>query len=249
MGADFIEISLDTPWPDALDASDILQASEDAGIDVGLHGPWRNQSLAHPEPELAQAARNVMQKSIAFAHATKAAYVVTHVDARDFSRYPEQGPVLEGLERARASLAALRSGMEGTQLIVENTSSPMGTPKEIERFLEPVDDVGFCFDPGHAALVEAASVEGATSRVEDWSHRLGDRWELVHLMDWTQEEDEIVDHLIPGAGDGPVERIVRQAQEHGCTRVMIEAFYTDATRNEANMEDLQKAVERIQQWV
>lgn len=248
MGADFVEVSLDPPWPGTLDGEALRQRAHEAGIDVGLHGPWRTLALAHPDPELAEAARSVMQRCVSFAEVCGAAYVVVHVDARDFSGYPEPEIVQEGLEHARASLAAMRSGMGETMLLVENTSSPMGTPEEIERFLAPVDGVGVCFDPGHAALVEEADIEGGTSRVEDWTGALGDRLNLVHAMDWTHHEGGIVDHLLPGAGDADVEGILHAAQDAGCTRVMVEAFFRDADRAEVQDDDLRDAVHTIKQW-
>lgn len=249
MGVDFLEVSLDPPWPEALDGDKLRKAANEEGIELCLHGPWRTQALAHPQAELAEAARSVMQTCVAFAQTCGAAYIVVHVDARDFSTYPVPEPVREGLNRARASLAAMRSGMGETQLLVENTSSPMGTPEEIERFLSPLPGVGFCYDPGHAALVEQAGIEGSSSDVATWMDRLGDRWELLHVMDWATNEDGIVDHLVPGAGDADVERIVHEAKKQGCQRTLIEAFYRDADRDEANDEDIREAVAALQQWV
>lgn len=246
IGADFVEVSLDAPWPQELSAPKMREAADQAGVDVGFHGPWRTQSLAHPRDVLARGARSVAQDCIDLAIGVDADYVVFHVDARDFGGFPREDVVQGGLEQAHASLRALsRSAGEELSILVENTSSPMGTPAELERFLDPLPDVGFCYDPGHAAMVEQAGIEGASSDPEAWFERLGDRLEVLHLMDYVRTDTRVVDHLVPGAGETDIEGLIAAARAAGCETVLLEAFYNDTTRTEVQPDDLDEAAERV----
>lgn len=239
---DLVEVSLDAPWPEGLSGPAIREASEETGIAVGFHGPWRTQSLAHPRGVLARAAQTVAQECIDLAVGAGAEYVVFHVDARDFSRFPAEEAVHEGLEQAHASLRALsRSAGEDLDILVENTSSPMGTPKELRSFLDPLPEVGFCYDPGHAAMVVDAEVEGGSEDPAVWADALGDRYELLHLMDMVRTDRGLVDHLVPGAGEADLGAIVDAALGVGCERVLMEAFFRNVQREEARTRDLAEA--------
>ncbi|MDX1612105.1 MAG: TIM barrel protein, partial [Candidatus Thermoplasmatota archaeon] len=93
------------------------------------------------------------------------------------------------------------------------------------RFLDPLPDVGFCFDPGHAALMVDAGVEGATEDPEAWRDAVGQRLALLHAMDYVRTEDGLFDHLVPGAGAADQASILQAAQDAGCQRVLLEAFF------------------------
>lgn len=242
LGYDFLELSLDAPWPQGLSAPDVRDAVESRDVGLGVHAPWRDQALAHPRGVLAQAARTIAKQCIDWAIGAGASYAVFHVDARSFGRYPREQVVLDGLEHARQSLGALRAHAgDDLEVIVENTSSPLGTPGELSRFLEDVPDVGFCFDPGHAALVDEAGIDGAQREPEAWFQALGDRLTLVHLMDVAETPRGLVDHLVPGAGGLDLAGLLEATEQAGCDRVLVEAFYRDLERDEARTRDLGEA--------
>lgn len=246
-GFDFLEISLDAPWPEDISGPALRDAAQDAGIALGFHAPWRTQALAHPRGVLARAARTVAQECIDVALGAGAEYTVFHVDARDFQRFPRRAVVEQGLAQARKSLDALaRSAEDRCTIVVENTSTPMGTPDEIASFLEPLTDVGFCYDPGHASLTLDQGVEGASEDPVTWFDALGRRLVLVHIMDVVRTEQGIVDHLVPGAGEADLAGLIKATRDTGCERLLIEAFYTDLDRAPASNEDLEDARKRVE---
>lgn len=246
-GYDLVEISLDHPWPDELEPLSLADAAEDAGVELGFHAPWRTQALAHPREELARAAREVAQNCLAAARAAGGSYLVFHVDARGFSGYPRGDVVQAGLESAHASLRALsRSAGEDLDVLVENTTTPLGLADEVDEFLDPLPNVGFCLDPGHAAI--AARRADAAIDFGAWMEHLGDRLELVHLMDFAETESRIVDHLLPGAGEADLESIVQQARSAGCSRLLVEAFRADREGSQIGPDDWQSARKRIESW-
>lgn len=235
-GYDFVELSLDAPWPEGLDPLALADEAEDAGIALGFHGPWRTQSLAHPREALARGAREVAQSCVQAARSAEAEYVVFHVDARGFRGYPRETVVEAGLETAHASLQALaRSAGEELDLLVENTTSPMGTPAELADFLEAVPDVGFCLDPGHAAI--QAHHDETTWTVADWRDALAQRWQLTHLMDVLETEGRVHDHLLPGAGEADIDSILEAAREAGAEWTLVEAFRADVEGTEIRKGD------------
>lgn len=245
-GYDLLEVSMDAPWPGELEPTQLADRADDTGIELGFHAPWRTQALAHPREELAQAAREVAQRCVTAARAAGASYVVFHVDARDFGRFPREDVVGQGLETAHASLRALsRSAGDELSLLVENTSPPVGTPEGVARFIDPLPEVEFCLDPGHAAIVahETDASEGWDPR--RWREALGDRWSLLHLMDLVETGEGVRDHLLPGAGQADLERVLDEARNAGCERVLVEAFYTDLEGTEPELSDWRRARELV----
>jgi sugar phosphate isomerase/epimerase len=107
----------------------------------------------------------------------------------------------EKFDAAFTSLEHLRLfGKErGVKLLLENTRSPLGNPERLLQFLDytRLEDVGVCFDVGHARLT--GGVRGAFQA-------LGGRTASVHLHDNRGEED---DHLMPFDGSMDWAGIVR----------------------------------------
>lgn len=244
-GYDFVELSLDAPWPDGLDPVDLADRADDLGVGLGIHAPWRDQSLAHPREPLARAAREIAQDCLAIARTAGADYIVFHVDASGFRNYPREDVVEQGLQTAHASLQALaRSAGDEVDVVVENTASPLGTPDEMAEFLAPLGEVGFCLDPGHAAI--QAHHEGESWSVEDWLGALEDAWTLTHLMDVVETDGRIRDHLLPGAGELDLDAVLDATEQAGVSRVLVEAFYTDTDRSSPQTGDWREARKLIE---
>lgn len=245
-GYDFLELSLDAPWPDELDPTTLADQAEELGLEIGMHAPWRTQALAHPREPLARAAREIAQDCLAIARAAGAAYIVFHVDARAFHGYPREDVVEGGLQTAHASLQALaRSAGEEVDVLVENTTSPVGTPDEVAGFLDPIPEVGFCLDPGHAAI--QAHRDETSFAVDEWREAVGDRWRLTHLMDLVTTEAGVRDHLMPGAGEADLAAIVDASLSAGADRVLLEAFYTDRDKTEPRKGDWREARKLVEE--
>lgn len=245
-GYDFVEISLDAPWPEGIDPIALAEEADDAGVSLGMHGPWRTQALAHPREPLAQAAREIAHDCLTAAQAAGAGYIVFHVDARGFAGYPREDVVEQGLQTAHASLQALsRSAGDDLDVLVENTTRPLGTPSELASFLEPLADVGFCLDPGHAAILAERDESAPAWDASSWSQLLSDRPSLLHAMDIAYTEDGIRDHLLPGAGEADVGHVVSEVRQAGCSRVLVEAFYADTDGTGIREEDWRAVRKRL----
>lgn len=246
VGYDFVEISLDAPWPEELDLLALADLGDDLGVGIGMHGPWRTQALAHPREPLARASREIAQDCLTAARTAGADYIVFHVDARGFLSFPREDVVERGVQTAHASLRALsRSAGEDLEILVENTSPPLGTPEQVARFLDPIPGVNFCLDPGHAAILAHASEDAHAWDPDDWQQAVGDRWRLTHLMDFLETDGRIRDHLLPGVGEADLGAILGAASNAGCSRVLLEAFYADAKGTPVHEEDWRRAREHV----
>lgn len=246
-GYDFVEISLDAPWPEGIEPLALADRADDQDVSIGIHGPWRTQALAHPREELAQAAREVAQSCVAAARAAEADYIVFHVDAPGYRGHPRADVVEHGLETAHASLRALsRSAGDELAILVENTTSPMGTPAEIAAFLEPLPDVGFCLDPGHAMIHARRDEESPAWDPGEWSQATGDAWTLTHLMDVLETDEGIRDHLMPGSGEADISAILDQARSVDADRVLVEAFSTGPEGHRPETGDWREARKLIE---
>ena len=108
---------------------------------------------------------------------------------------------LEKFDAAFTSLEHLRLfGQErGVKLLLENTRSPLGNPERLLQFLSytRLEDVGICFDVGHARL---------TGGVQEAFQAITSRAASVHLHDNRGEMD---DHLMPFDGSMDWAGIVR----------------------------------------
>lgn len=248
-GFDILEVSLEEPWPHALDGGALGEAAADAGVALGLHAPWRAQSVGHPREVLSEAAREVARACLAVALDAGAPYLVLHVEPRDFGGYPRADIVARGLDHAEAAVDDLLKRSQGrVDVVVENTVSPLGTPEECAALLDRVPGAGFCFDPGHALIEEAAGVEGATDDPRAWADAVGARWRLLHLMDaHVTEEGHVMDHLVPGAGGLDVGAIVDAARDAGCDRCVVEAFHADLEGTPATPGDIGRAVAALRE--
>jgi len=100
---------------------------------------------------------------------------------------------LDKFDAAFTSIEHLRifAKERGVKLLLENTASELGNPARLIQFLNytRLDDVGICFDTGHAHLTGGA-IEGLGT--------LKERMVTAHLHDNHGEKDE---HLLPLAVD------------------------------------------------
>lgn len=245
LGFDLLELSLEAPWPSGLDADGIREALGETGLELGVHGPWRAQTLGHPRSALAGAALEVALDALGFAEDAGAAYLVLHVDPRDYGRYPREDVLDQARRHAVQGLSTLADRARDVEVVVENTFPPLGTPAAMEAVLDDVPGLGFCFDPGHALITQHADGEGATGEPGVWYERLGDRLTLLHAMDVAVTGDGVVDHLVPGAGELDVGLLVEGAKRAGCDRCVLECFHRDLEASPADHEDLARAREDL----
>lgn len=148
--------------------------------------------ISHPDRRRRLPAMEEVERVVALADVMPFRYLIQHIGAGGEELTPERTEAAFGsLERLR-----LLAKQAGAQLVVENTPHTLATPARLVDFLAAthLDDIGVCFDTGHAHLpghlLGGGGVEAA------WELLAG-RTVTTHLHDNRGQKD---DHLWPGEG-------------------------------------------------
>jgi len=238
IGFDYIELSLDYPWPDELTGEEmelLEKLEEEYGLGIAFHGPWAGKIISHPRDEISDACMKIYEKCLKFARKFNPLYFNFHqfgyAATRDFEEIKRRiwGRALE-TTRAIADLGR----RNGFPITVENNEDPFfGNPKFIEFLLEKIGGLNFCLDVGHVMISRweiQRRVKGESEKTEigDWFDLFGGRILTVHLHDCLIKEDSRpVDHLVIGKGDLDFEDIARAVKKTRCKHVLIETYYRE----------------------
>lgn len=176
-------------------ARDLGQWFSDFNIKLhALHAPLSSESgsglrggfmlsVAYRERRWRIDSMDEIKRALEVAERAPFRYLVLHLglDDEEYS--------LDKFDAAFTSIEHLRifAKERGVRLLLENTVSELGNPTHLMEFLSytRLDDVGICFDAGHAHLTGGA-LEGLGT--------LKDRMITAHLHDNHGEKDE---HLLP----------------------------------------------------
>ena len=251
LGFDYIELSLDYPWPDQLTSEEIgllEKLKEEYGLEIAFHGPWAGKALYHPREEISDACLKVYEKCLKFAGKFDPLYFNFH----------QFGYVAtSGFEEIRKKI--YDKALETTQRIVKfgrgfpvtienNPDRFFGRPKDIKFLLDEIKDLNFCFDVGHAVVskweIQRSKSESTEKLgVEDWLKLFKDRILAAHLHDCKVERDSRpMDHYVIGKGNLDFESIGRALRKTSCQYVLLETFYRER-RVYASEEDLKNNLE------
>lgn len=176
-------------------ARDLGQWLSDANIKLhSLHAPLSSEtgggrrggfmiSMAYRERRWQIDSMDEIKRALEVAERAPFRYLVLHLGLEG----EEYG--LDKFDAAFTSIEHLRifAKERGVRLLIENTVSELGNPAHLMEFLSytRLDDIGVCFDAGHAHLTGGA-LEGL--------HQVTDRMITAHLHDNHGEKDE---HMLP----------------------------------------------------
>ena len=240
LGFDYIEFSLDYPWPDELTGGEVElleKLGEEYGLGLAFHGPWAGKVISHPRDEISDACMKIYEKCLKFAGRFRPLYFNFHQKGHAAtSGFEEIKRRIwdRALETTRAIVDLGRE--DGFPVTVENNEdSFFGRPKFIEFLLEKINDLNFCLDVGHAMISkweiqrQAKGEEPSEkTEIEDWFDLFGGRILTVHLHDCLIKEDSRpVDHLVIGKGDLDFEDIAKAIKKTRCKHILIETYYRE----------------------
>lgn len=149
-------------------------------------------NIADSDPRKRIEALDEVQRALEFSERVPIQYLIQHLGPSKLEFDMRQSDrALTSLERIR--LMAKQAGMT---VLVENIPNGLSTPERLLGFLKSnhLDDVGVCFDSGHAHL--PPWLFGGGGVVESWE-LLAARVKSTHLHDNHANGD---DHLWPGEG-------------------------------------------------
>lgn len=245
LGADYVEFSLDYPWPDAIKKEEIsrtIKIARKRGLRFAFHSPIEGIDLASPRPKIRKAAVETIKENIRFAKRFEPLYYNIHPT----TSLPTTFAVVEGVaDVVLASFVLSLSELskfakkEKVQLLVENTPEPLfGQPEYIELFLK-VPNIGLCFDVAHAELLKGEMDKlGLKGRsIEWWTKKFAKQISVCHLQDVRGSRD----HLILGKGSGNWKKWLKLLKKTKIENLLLETQFV-AEGEQASLEDFHEEI-------
>lgn len=237
LGFDYIEFSLDYPWPDQLTGEEIALMKKlkgDYGLEIAFHGPWAGKILSHPRDEISDACLKVHEKCLKFASKFNPLYYNFHQfgQAATFGFEEVKKRIFDRtLETTRRMVNLGKEN--GFPITIENNPHPFfGRLKHLKLVLEEISDLNFCFDVGHAVMskweVQRAKGEELVEKLEleDWFDFFKDKILTVHLHDCLiKSNSRPKDHLVIGQGNLDFEKIIAMVKKTTCRHILLETYY------------------------
>lgn len=241
LGFDYVEFSLNYPWPEKLSESDTLllkKLKRDYNLDIAFHAPLGGIDLCYPRKDVSEVSLKIMSDSMKFAADFAPLYFNFHL-ATDIPTWKCSDIRREMLEKARDSVLRMQEAADrcDIRLTIENNSRKMFSDiAELKPFLR--GNIKFCFDVGHAARAAGEKRE----KIFEWLKTLRKNMLVLHLHDVSSETD----HLSLGEGNLPLERILRSVEKTECKYTLIE-LHTGAKRRNITEKDFKNALEYCKQ--
>ncbi len=189
LGFDYVEISLDYPWPETLSKSrikKIVGLARDLGIGIAFHAPPEGVDIGSPFPETRKNSVKFLLFLVKWSKQFGPLYLNFHGSAGEqFS--PSDDDLFLGavLSATRRSAREISSGARKLRVPVtfENTPDPIfGISRNIDFILG--SGVSLCLDIGHSEIINCVSkkVLGKEDRqYKKWAKLSGKRILTIHL--------------------------------------------------------------------
>ncbi|MDH5815351.1 MAG: sugar phosphate isomerase/epimerase [Candidatus Nezhaarchaeota archaeon] len=255
-GFDFIELSFDYPWPipDYLTPKRIAKFIQDTGLDLAIHGSWRDIRLASPIDQVREASLDYVLRTLEMAKELEPRYVVFHVSTDQAVKEVEE---LEQLA-INAALQSVKRIADlalklGITVLIENTPLQFSSSiEQMKRIVLSVEGLNVCLDIGHAQI-QAMKLNNhvkvsVSDIVKKWVEELGSRILGVHVHDCVIRRSRIDEHITPSTNSQSI-RSLMDIVRSGNLRLkfaVIEAF-KDVEGREASPGSLVSIVRQLKE--
>ncbi|MCD6509977.1 MAG: sugar phosphate isomerase/epimerase [Thermoprotei archaeon] len=239
-GFDYVEISLDYPWPEAIDEfemEELVKSIRGYGIEVGIHGPWRDISLGSPRDVIRRAALKVYRRCVEFASRLESHYFNFHVFTKEATEYEEvYKAAYAATRRSVKEICRMCKEANIIPTLENNPTDFLGSVDEIWGLLKENEGLRACLDVGH---VKGANMKkkGGGDELSEWFKRLRGRIEVIHLHDYKVEGDRVLDHLVLGKGELNIAYVIDEVRKSGAKFLLLEMFLRHKNKR-ASIEDL-----------
>lgn len=235
-GFDYVEISLDYPWPYLQNFKDVVKKAYDLGLEIGFHGPWRDIRLASPLDEIAEASRKIVRKVLENVSKFELKYFNLHLISEEISF--DKKVVEKVIEQANKTVEFLENLSREFSISITLENNPHGHFAYPTYFAQiDMDSLKFCLDVGHAVIAYYNAGETSYTPVgiiRDWINTVGkDKIYVTHLHDVVKKNDNYVNHYLFGLGILNLEEISKFLCEKTSTRYMLFETFRKNRDNEA----------------
>jgi len=252
-GFDYIELSFDYPWPipDEETPRKIAGYARSAGLDVAIHGSWRDVRLASPVNEVREASLSYVSRTFEIAKKFEPRYVVLHISTdQAVNEVKELEPlVIDAAVQSARELTELASELGMTLLFENIPSSFCSTVEHMKKLVSGVSEAGLCLDVGHAWLQALKSDEGRGARVEEvldkWVKELGNKIQAVHVHDCLVKEGRVQEHVTPSLDSPSIRSLSRFRERNLKLQFVVLEVFKRPDGKEASPRDLAKLVEHL----
>ncbi len=233
LGFDYVEISLDYPWPDIIPAKvakEVAKLGKRVGVGFAFHAPWAGIGLAHPRKEMHDASMKVMKRCIrAAAQFGEPLYLNAHITTEEVPTLEFDEVVAVVLDSARSAVHEMgeECSKKGIEFTIENNPGMLfGLSSHMDFLLSHSPKAGLCLDVAHVARAadELAMMGVGDMGVKEWISHFSGRIKVCHLNDYKGGRD----NLAIGKGALDIAGIVSKlGKKTRVKHVLLEEFWTD----------------------
>ncbi|MEM2188858.1 MAG: sugar phosphate isomerase/epimerase [Nitrososphaerota archaeon] len=224
IGFDYIEISIDYPWPRGGEPSlsEVMKTIRGLGLSLGFHAPWRDLRLSSPFDEIRNASIKIFEKIALELSAYECDYLVAHLSTdQAVDRIDEiRGEVVEAAIASAETLVEICRSL-GLRLLVENVREDL---EMFERIASRAD--GVCLDLGHVIISTARRLERdkIDAELERWLSSLKDKMEAIHYSGVKFDGKHARDHQLTDSSDKYLRLLKRWLTELRPRHILLEVF-------------------------
>jgi len=223
-GFDYIEFSLDFPYPENFSENEIKllkSLKKKYGLDLAFHAPWGDVSIAHPREEISNASLKVFEKCIKFAENMDSLYFNFHNSIK-VPTLKFEDVKNKAYKKALESMSELAKSSE-VILTLENNSflEFFGKTEDFEHINEKLK---ICLDVGHVAACSWRGKTDFKKDLEEWIKKFKNKIHVVHLHDFKGDAKTYEDHLTIGSGNLDFNFISKAIKLIKCNYVNIELY-------------------------
>jgi len=243
VGFNYIEISLDYPWPFrgryALEG--VIDEALDVGLSIAFHAPWRDIRLASPIEEVREASVKAFKRFLDEVSKYPCDYVVVHLSSdQAIDRIPEIRN--EYVNSAVKSIKEIKSigDLSGLRIVFENVREDVVTFKQIISKA----DSEVCLDVSHAIClaVRNSKRNRLDEEVKAWIGGLKDRIRVIHFSGLKFIGNWVKDHILVRKDDRYLKLVKSELENLRVENFLLEVF-EDPDRGEVYPSQLREVVE------
>ncbi len=204
LGFDYVEISLDYPWPyDEYEFSNIIKLTKTIGLEISFHGPWRDIRLASPIDEIAYSSRKVVKKIVDNISKFEPKYFNIHLISEEITFDNKVRDKI--ISRAKETIRFLEELSEEYSIAITVENNPHGHFSFPTYFTQVgLNSIRFCLDIAHAIVAYYNAGETSYTPlgvISDWINALGkEKIHVIHVHDIVKKNDTYANHYYFGLG-------------------------------------------------
>ena len=254
-GIEYIELSLEYPWPfwDEKRLRKITKEIKEYDLKINFHLPWRDLSIISPYPQVRIGAYKYLLSIADFIETLDATkeYAVLHATTSENVKLNSDKNILMEITE---TLMKLNEEYEkrGVNLLLENLPKGPSSSIILLKKLTNKANLGICLDIGHLItsilLKEKENIgeKELLSHIKKWLDTFNDKIHVTHIHGIVKVNGNILEHyLIDNYYDIYADALRKINEKKKEINVTLEIFYRDPQKHIVTPRYLSNAAEKI----